>query len=81
MTGFVLIERLATKKQRCPIYFRRMTAIGPMTTAEPKSAAVFADEAAAKACPANYHSLSFYDVVPVDDIDTHVEALMGRGGP
>lgn len=73
----VLLETLATKTQGRAILFKRMTAIGPMNTAARDEAAVFATEADAKACPANWHGLSFYRAVPAASVDATVADIIG----
>ena len=62
---WVLIETLATERQRKPIYFRFMTAIGPCATADLAEAERFCSEQAAMRSPAYLHALSFYEPLEV----------------
>jgi hypothetical protein len=80
MTGFVLLEKLATRTRGVPILFQTMTRIGPMNTSNENSAARFETEALAKECPARWHALSFYDVVPFDRIGVAAAKLIGEPG-
>lgn len=48
-----------------PLWFMRMTGIGPMTTAHPTERAVFASREAALASPAMRHMLSTFEPEPV----------------
>lgn len=77
MTGFVLLEKLATRTRGVPIMFQTMTRIGPINTANENSAAKFETEALAKECPARSDALSFYDVVPFDQIGVEAAKLIG----
>lgn len=60
--GYVLREVIASKRRGRPVWFKQMTAIGPMTTADPSERAVFPTEDAARQCPAMWHALAFFDV-------------------
>ncbi len=46
-----------------PLYFARMTAIGPMSTADPAEAMVFASKEAAMQHPAMFFPLTFFKPV------------------
>jgi hypothetical protein len=61
---WVLQEKLSSRKQNRPIYFWKMSAIGPCSTANTSEAAVFASKQEAMMCPAYVHPLSFYEPVP-----------------
>jgi hypothetical protein len=63
--AWVLRETLATKKLGMPIWFRQMTGIGPMTTANIEEAARFDSPEEAKLHPANFHWASFYEAEEV----------------
>lgn len=80
MTGFVLLEKLATRTRGVPIMFQTMTRIGPMNTADESSAAKFESEALARRCSAYCHALSFYDVVPFNQIGVAAAKLIGKHG-
>lgn len=80
MTGFVLLEKLVARTRERPIMFQTMTRIGPMNTADEHSAAKFETEALARQCPAYCHALSFYAVVPFDQIGVAAAKLIGKHG-
>ncbi|MEQ1511639.1 MAG: hypothetical protein ABL934_03055 [Lysobacteraceae bacterium] len=79
MTAFVLLEILATRNRREAVMFQKMVAIGPMNTADKTKAEKFDSQATAMKCPAFHHALSFYQVVPVDQIDAVAANLIGEG--
>jgi hypothetical protein len=58
---FVLLETLASKRQKKPLYFARMTGIGPMTTPDLSEAATYATEEEARRSPACFHMFSFFE--------------------
>ena len=61
MSQFVLQETLATKQRGKPIYFRKMTQIGPCATDDIEQAEKFNSMREAMQSPAFRHSLSFYE--------------------
>ena len=63
--GFVLVEPYASVQHGRTMWFKQMTAIGPMTTPNVEERRVFATEAAAYRCPAMLHMLTHWNVVPV----------------
>jgi hypothetical protein len=67
MSSFVLIETLASERQRRPLYFARMTGIGPMTTSELAEAAFYETEEEARRSPACSFSLTFFEPVRIGD--------------
>lgn len=58
---WILVEELASKQQKRPIYFEKQTAIGPMGTADLDKAQRFDSKQAAMMTPAYMHALSFYE--------------------
>jgi hypothetical protein len=62
---YVLIDILASRRQKKPLYFKAMTAIGPMTTPVEAERATFYTMEQAMQCPAIYHPLSCYEVKEV----------------
>lgn len=63
--SYVLVEPLGSKRTGTTLWFKQMTAIGPMTTPVESERAVFGSEEGARACPAMWHALSFFEVVDV----------------
>lgn len=63
MTKFVL--RSASKYQGKPLWFHQMTAIGPMTTADPSERAEFSSKEEAVRSPAFAHMLSLWEIEEV----------------
>jgi hypothetical protein len=61
----VFVLRSASTYRGKPLWFKQMTGIGPMTTADPSERAVFPTREAALASPAMFHALSFYEVEEV----------------
>lgn len=61
MAKWILRETLASERQKKPIYFKQMTAIGPMSTAKREEAAEFSSKQEAMMSPAYTHSLSCYE--------------------
>lgn len=61
MSKWVLRETLASKKLKKPIYFKGMTAIGPMSTPELGDATRFGSKQEAMMSPAYVHPQSFYE--------------------
>jgi hypothetical protein len=82
---FVLRETVASETYGYPLWFWRMTGIGPATTADPAKRATFATRDEAQHCPAMWHMLSSYEVEEVasdpDQIDEDVQDWMARGAP
>lgn len=64
---FALVETLVSERQGRTLWFKQMTAIGPMTTPDPAERAVFESETAARACPAMWHAFSFFEPVAIDE--------------
>lgn len=62
-TKFVLRE--VTKERKRPLWFQQMTAIGPMTTADPGERAEFDSREDALCCPCWRHSLTFWEIEEV----------------
>ena len=62
MSEFVLREKSASKKLGKPIFFARMTRIGPCNTDKPEEAARFPTREEALSCPALRHVLSSYEI-------------------
>ena len=62
---FVLQDSLETKKRRKPVYFGRMTGIGPMYTEDINEAEKFDSRIDAASSPAMRHSLTFFEPVEV----------------
>jgi hypothetical protein len=75
---YVLVETLASERQGRTLWFKQMTAVGPMTTPDPAERAEFATEDAAKWCPAMFHALSFYEVREVPDDDVERDGVAGK---
>lgn len=61
MSKWILRETLASKRLKTPIYFKGMTAIGPMSTSDLKKAERFDSERDAMMSPAYTHALSCYE--------------------
>lgn len=59
--AWVLREVVASKRLGKPIYFQKMTFIGPRTTADLSEAARFSTEQRAMLSPATWHALSFFE--------------------
>lgn len=59
--SWILVEELASKQQKRPIYFQKQTAIGPMSTADLDKAQRFDSKQEAMMTPAYTHSMSFYE--------------------
>lgn len=53
----VVLRYFTDTRDGRPLFFHRMTAIGPATTADLSKASVFADEQTAKRSPAYLHPL------------------------
>lgn len=62
---FVLRETFVSKQQGRDVWFKQMTGIGPMTTADPAERATFATREDAAASPATRHLLSSYEIEEV----------------
>lgn len=62
--GYVLRETIASKRLGKPIWFQQMTGIGPMTTANPGMAAIYATKQDALASPAMRFALTMFSVEP-----------------
>jgi hypothetical protein len=75
--SYVLQEVLASKRQKQPVCFARMTAIGPMTSVEPEDWARFDSEQEAMRCPAYYHALSCHE--PRSEADVLPDPAGGDG--
>jgi len=58
---WVLRAKVASKKQGRPLYFARMTGIGPMTTAKQAEAWVFATREEALSSPAVAFPWEFFE--------------------
>ena len=59
---YVLVASLSSQQQGRTLWFKQMTAIGPMTTPERSQAAEFETKEDALNCPAMFHVLSVFDV-------------------
>jgi hypothetical protein len=59
--NYVLVETVASANQGRTLYFKQMTAIGPMTTADLGSAQRFATEQDARMHPAMFHMLTVFE--------------------
>lgn len=66
-TKWILRETLASEKQNKPIYFCKMTGIGPMSTDDLDKAQKFTSKQEAVMSPAYVHPLSFYEPEEVKD--------------
>jgi hypothetical protein len=60
---YLLQERIATKQLKKPIYFQKMTGIGPMTTDKRELACEYETHGDAEMSPAQSRSLTFWDIV------------------
>ena len=60
--SFVLVEPLGSKGVDHTLWFKQMTAIGPMTTPERTERTEFATEQDARACSAMWHALSCFEI-------------------
>ena len=58
---FVLQDDFETEKRNKPVYFKRMSAIGPMYTEILDEAEKFDTKQSAMYCPAFIHSLCFFE--------------------
>lgn len=72
---YVLIENVASPRNGAPLYFCRMTAIGPMTTPELADAPKYASVQAAWGSPAYAHLLSSWDVVELGVLEQYAAKL------
>ncbi len=63
MSKYLLIEELATKRAKKPVYYAGQTAIGPMCTRDLAEAETFDSLESAQQCPAMLHTLSFFKPV------------------
>ena len=68
---FVLQDSLETKKRGKPVYFDRMTGIGPMYTEDLSEAEVFATKHDGMQSPAYTHSLCFFEPVELPKESTN----------
>lgn len=59
--AYVLVERVASERQGCPLYFHHMTAIGPKTTPLLEEAAVYGSESEAWRSPAFCFALCCFE--------------------
>lgn len=70
------VLRSASTYRGKPLWFKQMTAIGPMTTEKIEERAVFYTEEAARQCPAMFHALSFFEVESVGMPDVVVNPVL-----
>ena len=66
MSKWVLKEITASRRLGKPIYYRAMTAIGPMTTDDARAAAAYDDELTAR-MNRPWFSLAFFEPVQLDE--------------
>lgn len=71
MSKWILRETLSSEKLKTPIYFKGITAIGPMSTPNLEQAQRFNSKQEAMMSPAYVHPLSFYE--PEKESQQHEE--------